>query len=252
MREIVALGASYDPPPERRFGLVQLSSDTVSSDEIRAVVAGPGRAVLETRIRNDDAISLESLAAMADGITEAADRLPGGDYDGIAYLCTSASMVIGFAGVADRVRASRAGVTVTNPLAAAIRAVQALGVGRIGLVTPYVAEVTERIADRFEADGVRVMRVGSFFQPSDARVARIDRRSLAEAAAAVSPGAEAVFLSCTALRTVGLLSALEAQLGLAVLSSNQAVAWDLLRAAALPPAPGDWGRLFAPAPALSR
>ena len=43
------------------------------------------------------------------------------------------------------------------------------------------------------------------------------------------PAVEALFTSCTALRTAGLVDRLEAAIGRPVVTSNQAVAWDLLR-----------------------
>ncbi len=257
MREIAPLPAALDAAPACRLGLVSLASDPVAGDEIRALAGGPDRAVLEARIANDDAISAASLRAMEAHITEAAARLPGGPpYRAAAFLCTSASMLIGFAGIAERMRRALPGAEVTNPMQAALTAAEAIGARRIGLVTPYVADVTEGIAAAFEARGVRIARAASFFEPNDSRVARISAASLEAAARAVAPGAEAVFLSCTALRTARHIAAMEATLGLPVLSSNQAVAWDLLRLAGEPPAPGPWGALFARAPtapaALSR
>lgn len=248
MREIRALDAAFDPAPGRRLGLVSLASDCVASEEIRAVAGGPGREIFETRIANADAISPESLRAMETGLTEAAARLPGGRYDAAAYLCTSASRLIGFARVAELVRAALPGAAVTNPMQAGIAAAGALGVRRIAIVTPYVAEVTEAIAGGFEEAGIAVASLASFFVASDALVARIDAASLARAAAEGATGADAVFLSCTALRTVHGLARLEAAVGRPVLSSNQAVAWDMLRHARLAPAPGPWGRLFEHAP----
>lgn len=248
MAEVAALPARFDAAPGARIGLVSLASDEVASDEIRAVAAQPGLAIHETRIANADTISAETLTAMADGLTEAAGRLPGaGSYDAVGYLCTSASMLIGDEGVADRVRAALPGAGVTNPMQAALAACRALGAARIALVAPYVADVTLGIARRFEAGGVSVPRVGSFLVDSDARVARISADALRRGAAGLASGGEvdAVFLSCTALRTVHRIAHLEHALGRPVISSTQAVAWDLLRRAGRGPAPGDWGRLLA-------
>lgn len=244
MVDIETVDARLDRPPSCRIGLISLASDWVSSEEIRAVCGGPDRAILETRIANDDIVTEASLRTMEAGIAEAAGRLPGGlAYHAAAYLCTSASMLFGDARVEALVQEVLQGARVTNPMQATIAALGALGARRIGLVTPYVREVTAGIALRLETEGFEVVRAASFGEPSDARVARISSASMSDAAARVAVGADAVFLSCTALRTVGLVAGLEARLGCPVVSSNLAVSWHLLNLAGRPPAPGAWGRL---------
>lgn len=229
MRVIAAARPAFDPPPARRIGLISLVSDPVASGEIRSVLADPNLAIYETRIPNEDRISPESLAAMGPRLTEAAACLPPGPYESVAYLCTSAAMILGPETVAARVEAACPGARVTDPMTAALACCRARGIGRIGLVTPYVTAVTEGIAQAFEAGGVAVSATASFFVESDARVARISAAALLEAARGVAAGAEAVFLSCTALRTVAAIPALEAALARPVLSSNQATAWHLAR-----------------------
>lgn len=90
-----------------------------------------------------------------------------------------------------------------------------------------------------------------FGERVEARVARIDPASVRAAAceAAQRAGAEAVFLSCTNLRTLDIRSDLETELGLPVLSSNQVLAWHMARLAGVAPGGHTPGRLFAaPAP----
>lgn len=56
-------------------------------------------------------------------------------------------------------------------------------------------------------------------------------RKLAAAEEADCTQAEALFISCTALRTVGLVETLEANLGKPVVTSNQTMFWHALRLA---------------------
>lgn len=243
-----ALRPEFDPPVATRLGVISLASDEAGPDELRAILCQPGMVFHESRIANSDKVNAGSLQAMEAGLTEAAARLPRSEpYAAIAYLCTSASMLIGFDRVAAHVNAALPGAAVTNPMLAGLRACEALGARRIALITPYVADVTRGIAERFEAGGIEVARMASFLTDSDARVARISEAALSGAVAelAAEGGIDAVFLSCTALRTVHRVARIEARAGLPVLSSNQVVAWDLLRLAGLSPAAGDWGRLFA-------
>lgn len=251
MAELRSVPAAFDAPPALRFGLVSLASDPVASDEIRTVLAGQGRAVHETRIANCDRIDRASLAAMEAGLTSAAALLPIPErYDAVGYLCTSAAMVIGSDRVASLIGEAVPGARVTDPMRAAEAALARLGATRVGLVTPYVPEVTEGIAARLAAAGHAVVQAASFGVDEDSRVARISAGSIYGAIRSVAAGAEAVFVSCTALRTIGHVADWEAAAGLPVVSSNQAVAWHVLDRLGAAPARGAWGRLLEPA--LSR
>jgi maleate isomerase len=53
-----------------------------------------------------------------------------------------------------------------------------------------------------------------------------------------------IFLSCTNLRTLDVIDALEAELGIPVVSSNLALAWDMARRTGAPMAQSAPGRLM--------
>ena len=66
-------------------------------------------------------------------------------------------------------------------------------------------------------------------------IARVNSSTVRDLAlAADSPMAEAVFLSCTNLRTLGVLRDLQEEMGKPVLSANQVSLWAALRAGKLP------------------
>jgi len=121
-----------------------------------------------------------------------------------------------------------------------------LGVKRIALVTPYVPEVTAPMIAYLAEHGIEVASEVSFGQSDDWTVARI-AESLTRAAmleAGRAPGVEAVFASCTNLRTFGVIGAVEAELGLPVVSSNQALLWHLLSLGGIDARGWGPGRLF--------
>jgi maleate isomerase len=70
-------------------------------------------------------------------------------------------------------------------------------------------------------------------------------QSIFEAAVAAGRGpVDGVFLSCTGLRTAGVIARAEAAIGKAVVSSNQALAWHMLRLAGSRRTAPDRGMLF--------
>ena len=98
---------------------------------------------------------------------------PGERIDVVAYGCTSASMVIGPAGVAARVHEGRPDVPVTNPVSAAVAGLGAMGAKRVALLTPYIDEVNQGMRNFFVGQGLEVPVMGSFNHPDDNEVARI-------------------------------------------------------------------------------
>lgn len=157
---------------------------------------------------------------------------------------TSGTRLIGAETVADMLRQGVATSMVTDPLTAALAALQALGVTRLGLVTPYVESIAAPVRDAFIAAGLNVGEVLTFGEEVEARVARIAPDSIMAAARDAAKGADAVFLSCTNLRTLDVIDALEAELGIPVLSSNQVLAWHMAEATGAPLAGDAPGRVL--------
>jgi maleate isomerase len=136
---------------------------------------------------------------------------------------------------------------VTEPLSAAVAAFTALGVRRIGLISPYVAEVSAALRAALAAAGLEVVAFASFEEEVEARVARIAPSSIEDAAMAIGgqQAVEAVFLSCTNLRALDVIDSVERKLHKPVVASNQALAWHMARLAGLGPLDRPCGRLSA-------
>ncbi|MEZ5905071.1 MAG: aspartate/glutamate racemase family protein [Geminicoccaceae bacterium] len=139
-----------------------------------------------------------------------------------------------------------AGPPPSDPLSAVLAACAALGCRRIGLVSPYVAEVSGAMRTALTAHGLGIGAFGSFEEKEEARVARIAPDSIRAAALALGrlDTVDAVFLSCTNLRTLSIIADLEAELQKPVISSNQALAWQMARLAGTGPLDPAFGRLM--------
>lgn len=229
-----------------RLGMIMLSTDETVEYEARAVLAGRDVNLMHARIPARADVTPMDLAAMAPEMTRTAALLPRG-LGAIAYACTSGATIIGSQEVARLIAVAHPGTAVSNPLSAVIAALHALGVRRIAMVTPYVAEVSEPMAACLGAAGIEVIHAVSFGQKEDWTVARITeestRRAMLEAGRVA--GVEAIFASCTNLRTFGVIAAVETELGLPVVTSNQALLWDMMRLAGAEARGWGPGRLFA-------
>ncbi len=224
------------------LGLIVLQADETLEQDMRRLFTERTTAIHVSRIPSGDALTIDTIAAMKADLPRAAKLFPrAAQFDAVGYGCTSGTTLIGADAVAAMVRQGVAARTITDPLTAALAAFRALDVTRIGLVTPYVASVAGPVRDAFEAAGIIVGDCVSFGEEVEARVARIDPTSVRAAARAVAPGVQAVFLSCTNLRTLDIIGSLESELGIPVLSSNQVLAWHLAqttRASLADDAPG--------------
>jgi len=230
-----------------RLGLIVLQSDEVIETEFRSLLDLERVAVLHSRVPSGREVTPETLALMEAELPAAVRLLPPGlPFDAIAYACTSGATIIGEARVAAAIHQVIPGVAVSNPLSAAKAALRALGLKRIGFVTPYVAAVSGAMRDNLTGDGFEIAAFGSFEVAEDGVVARMTPACILAAIRRVgaAPDCEGVFVSCTNLRTAGILEQAEADLGKPLVTSNQALAWHLLRLAGRPEPLSGRGKLF--------
>jgi len=230
-----------------RIGLVVLATDYTIEHEMRMLVNLPGVDIYHARIANSPNISPDSLRAMEPLITATAELiLPGDTLDVLAYACTSASIVLGTSTVAKNLNAAKPEAKTTNPAFAAFEAFAALGAKRIAVLTPYSKNVNAMVQNSLEDVGFDVPVFGSFNEPHDPTVAAIDSQSLKTGIARITEGqdVDAIFISCTSVRLVADVAAIETELDIPVTSSNHALAWHCLRLAGIDDKQPELGRLF--------
>lgn len=230
------------------LGLIVLQADETIENEFRPLFDQDGVTLNHTRIESAPEVTPETLMRMKAQLTGTAALLPGARaLDVIGYACTSASTVIGSDEVAKAVQIAHPETRVTNPAAAVLAALEHLKVKKIGVVTPYIQVVSKAVIELLEKNGFEAVSVGSFGQSEEAVVARISPASTRDAICAVGrdPDVEAVFASCTNLRTFQVIEACETELGKPVISSNSALAWHMMVLAGLPTAQAGPGKLFA-------
>lgn len=214
------------------LGLIVLRTDETIEADFRQLVADDGIALYTARIPCETELTEEALGRMKATLPAAAALLPHTfKYDVVGYACTSASAVIGSDAVGCAIRAGTKARHVTDPLLAIRAALGALKVRKIGFLSPYVAELSDRMRQVFEADGIEIASFGTFGEESDESIARIDTTSIQDAARRICEAAlcEALLISCTNLRATTEIAQLEAEVGLPVLTSNQALAWHMLK-----------------------
>lgn len=245
VREIRATGFAA-PEALVRVGLVLLSTDATTEADFARLVSGERLRLHANRIAFANPTTPESLAETGPRLaTAVADLLPGSAFASVYFACTSATAVLGEAGIAAAVQGAKPGTPVVTPVGAARAALGALGARRMSILAPYSATVTARVVAPFEAAGFAIDRVTCWGIEDDRDMARVLPETIAEEAVrAIGAESEALFVSCTALRAAEVAAAIEARIDRPVVTSNQAAAWACRAHAGLERPPPDAGRLF--------
>jgi maleate isomerase len=243
---------------EVRLGVLTPHADLGPESELQAM-APDGVRIHAARVpfgamgvggRMDPTIPLAPVRAFAEppAIDEATALLAAAPLAAIGIGFTSSSYVLGPDGeraVEERLAGVTDGVPVVSACAAAVSGFQALNVDRLAVFAPpwFDAQLDELGAEYFGAQGMNVVAHGPCQLPSSQRA--IDPADVFAWVLAQTPAeADGIFLGGNGFRAVGVIAALEAELGKPVLTANSALLWGLLRAAGTAARPTAYGRLF--------
>jgi len=218
--------------PRAKIGYVLLATEQTVQDDI-VTLRPEGVGVHVARVPIPDSITSETLAAQVDHLAgAAATLLPDGSLDVVSYACTSGSLVVGEERVFAELRKGAPGAKATSLITGVLRALRVLDARRVVVATPYLDEINAREAAYMARAGFEVLDIQGLNLERDSDMVRVAPEYIAGFAASLDrPDADAVFVSCGALRTLDVVDALERRLGKPVVCSNQAMVWDCLRLA---------------------
>lgn len=232
--------------PRAKLGFVLLATEQTIQDDVMRI-RPPGVGVHFARLANPNSITVSSLAALTDQLAPAAATLlPDGSLDVVCYACTSGSLVVGEQRVFDELARGAPNAKTTSIITGVLRGLSALDVSRVVVATPYLDEVNRREADYLAAAGIEVLDIQGLNLERDSDMVRVSPDYILEFAESVDrPEAQALFISCGALRSLDIVESLEARIGKPVVTSNQAMIWDTLRLAGIADVIPGYGALLA-------
>lgn len=233
------------------LGMLTPSSNTILEPVTAAMLAGlPDVTAHFARFRvTEISTSAEALGQFELApLLAAADLLADARVDAIAWNGTSAGW-LGF----DRDRAlcaaitERTGIRATSSVLALAEIFRQTGVTRVGLVTPYIDAIQERVCATFAKEGFACVAERHLNDKGNFSFSEVTTATIAElcrAVAAAKP--QAITVLCTNMRGAPIAAALEQELGIPVYDSVATAVWGALRASGVAPARvRGWGRLFA-------
>ena len=221
--------------PQANFGLIVLQPDETIEHDMRRLLPGSEVGIYTSRVPSASNVSTESLAQMEPTLSGAAELLPPQmNFDVVGYGCTSGTSVIGPKNISNLISCACRVRYVTEPVSALIAACGFLGVRKVAILSPYVSNVSQMLRSTLTKKGLQMVVLGSFNEGNEANVARITEKSIKEAALTLvkDSQAEAIFLSCTNLKTLNIINEIEVEANIPVLSSNQVLAWHMALLAA--------------------
>ena len=216
----------------KKLGLVVLQADETIENELRKII--PHHCdIYHSRIPSAPEVTHKTLKKMMKDLPNSIELFPSEiSLDVIGYACTSGATIIGPDKVKSIINKRYEGMKVTDPISSVCEALKVLEVKKIGFVSPYVESVSTEMRGFLVGHGFDVKSLISFEQGSESVVASIgESDTLKAVVAAATHDVEAIFVSCTNLKTFSILDQAEAIIGKPVLSSNQVLAWSMLRKA---------------------
>ena len=229
-----------------KIGVIALSTDFTIEQDFRRICHNQNVDIYVNRIPFENPLNKENYLKMAEHIADIAyNILPGEHIDSIAYGCTSGTVAIGDKRIVDEINKSKEGTYVSTPIKAALKAFTNLKLDKVAILTPYPEQVNKTIFDYLIKNNIEITSFSSFNLEYDRDIANVDPKCLIETVDKIDhKDAEAVFISCTALRAVEVLDQIEKRISKYVISSNQAIIWDCLRSVNINNNISGYGKLF--------
>jgi maleate isomerase len=217
----------------RRIGVLAPPGNVAMERELNRHVPA-GIVVNHNRMsRPGTAITRESLLAMIDSLERSAQDLAQAHPEVIVYGCTSGSFLSGPGRedeLGDKIR-EYTGIHGITTSTAVIRALRAVSAARVFMITPYPDDINEHEIAFLTHREIAVEGWDAFRCPTSEAIRQVSSErveALALRHRARIERCDALFLSCTNMLTMDRIEAMEAALGIPVVSSNQATLWAAL------------------------
>jgi maleate isomerase len=213
-----------------RVGLMIPSSNTMMEVDFARELP-PGVALHTARMFMEDTTPAGESRMLDEFALPAARDLATARPDVVVFGCTSAGALRGNdydTDLCERI-SELTGAPAVSTIAAVRAAIEASGAASVGVITPYVDELNEKIAASVEADGIQVAAITGLGITDNFEIAEVGHDEIVAFAVralgrlAAEGSIDLVFASCTNFGAMAARPAIAERLGLPVVTSNQAV-----------------------------
>jgi maleate isomerase len=164
-------------------------------------------------------------------------------------------IIVGGGPVVAAIGSDQSGKPSISTTGAMITGLDSFKAKKIAVATPYTDERNELLSKYLESQGFEVVGMGGLGFSRAAEIARLPFEVPYEHAVSVAknaPGAEAMYIPCARFPVVASIEQIEADTGLPVVTSTQAMIWWGMRTLGLADDVPGYGKLYGVEPAASR
>lgn len=201
------------------LGLIIPSSNTVMEEELSDYVT-----VHSTRVSLQN-VDETSLKKMNEELIKALNLITDCRPDAIVYGCTSGSFI---ENVEEILKKSLIPAVTTSH--AVISALKTLNAKTVSVATPYINEINKKEKAFLESKGFTLKDIKGLGFLNNIDIGRQEPEAAYNLAKSLKK-ADAIFISCTNLKTFDIIYDLEDELEIPVISSNSASLWSALQLA---------------------
>ena len=229
-----------------KIGLLALSTDLTIEKDFNSICYQLPLDVFVNRIHNENPLTKENLLKMYEQIESVTEKiLPGEKINTVAYACTSGTIAKGEDKVKEKIQLAKPGCHVTTPITSAIKAFNKMNIKKIAVFTPYPESVNKTISEYLIKKNINVTSFSTFNLDLDVDFARVDPKHLSQTLINLNMnGADALFVSCTALPVLEILDEVEKKINKPVFSSNQTLIWETIRSVGYKSSVDGYGKLL--------
>ena len=229
-----------------KVGLIALASDYIIEKDFINIIYNQKIDLFINRIESYNPLTKKNLIKMSKKVTSVTkDILPGEKIDCVAYACTSGTIAAGFKSIESKIKKAKPSAKVTTPSTASLKALKKMKIKKIAIFTPYTKKLNDEVVNYFKKNKFTVTSNSYFGIESDKNIGKVSKIYLLNILSKMKlNGADALFISCTALPALSIIEKLEKRLGKPVFSSNQTLIWDTLNKIGLKNKIKGYGRLF--------
>jgi len=212
-----------------RIGLIIPSSNTSMEPEFNNALAGTAT-IHSTRIRLTN-VDLKELSALDEMVYWEAEKLATAEVDVIVFGCTSGSFVKNSRHYlqVERLVEKSFNIPCVATAGAVIRALEWLRAKKVHLITPYIEKVTMVEKKYLEDHGYSVEGVYYAGILENTKIGRVSEDQVLKwVVENADDKSDAVFISCTNLKTFNIIKKAEETLQKPVISSNSSTLWDVV------------------------
>ncbi|SDV47293.1 maleate cis-trans isomerase family protein [Chitinasiproducens palmae] len=207
------------------------------------LMAPAGVQFVTTRLPFRDT-SIASDHAIIDDLERHAALLADARVSLIALNCTAAGVVGGAGTINARIEAST-GIPAVTTIEAVMAACRAAGARRVGLLTPYRAEVVSAEKLFLQTEGISVVSEAHLPQATPVEQAEIAPARWLQLARELDADIDAILVSCAGIQLATVIASIEAATGKPVICSNGAMLWYCLSRLRVEARPPGYGALLA-------